>query len=80
MQVIYITNTHVCHSYNQQTCMTYIQATNIHDIQNLEITVNEFGYKIMKNVPYDGNCFFNDIAELTGESGVDLRKSVTEFV
>lgn len=50
------------------------------DFKSLEITVNEMGYKVLKNVPYDGNCFFNAVAEFTNESGIELRKRVAEFV
>lgn len=49
-------------------------------IESLELSVNALGYNILKNVSYDGNCFYNAIAELPNESGVELRKCVTEFI
>ena len=32
------------------------------------------GYKVLKNVTYDGNCFFNAVAEFTNESGIEVKK------
>ena len=41
-----------------------------------QVCSREYGLKVLKEVPYDENCFFESVGAVTGADGGRFRKTI----
>ncbi len=62
---------------------SYEQNTREKEFNDLKDHVQAYGYNILCNVPYDGNCFFTSVCLLIGKKESEashLRHQLIEFL